>query len=162
LYKAGVNAITVHARHVGDDTALVPAKANEWKYIVEDLSKDIPIILNGDMYTREDIQRFKAETGASSVMLARPALYNPSIFSSTPSTDRTYIIQQYIQHALRWETNYKNVKYVICEMMNNRRHLQTLTPLLPQIFDKNQTIADVCACANMKEICKYFHRKLID
>ena len=39
------------------------------------------------------------ETYSKVVMLARPALCNPSIFSSTPSTDRTSIIQEYFQHA---------------------------------------------------------------
>jgi len=154
LEKAGVNAIAIHARFVGDDTALVPAKSDHWTPIVEDLQSKIPIILNGDLYTKQDIKEMKAKTGATSVMLARPALYNPSIFSDEPILDRTKVIQEYIRHALKWETNYKNIKYVICEMMNSRRHIQHRVKQFPQMFPAGQTIAKNCACYSMKDICR--------
>lgn len=44
----------------------------------------VPVIINGDLYTYEDVARVRALPGCSdcSVMLARPALFNTSVFSS--------------------------------------------------------------------------------
>jgi hypothetical protein len=43
-------------------------------------TRNIPIIINGDLYTREDIHEMKLRTGCDGIMLARPALYNISLF----------------------------------------------------------------------------------
>jgi hypothetical protein len=54
-------------------------------YVVQELkmhidTRNIPIIINGDLYTREDIHEMKLRTGCDGIMLARPALYNISLF----------------------------------------------------------------------------------
>ena len=35
---------------------------------------------------------------------------------------------------MRYEMHYKNAKYVICEMMNNRRAPTNRVPYLPQVY----------------------------
>ncbi|XP_022132401.1 tRNA-dihydrouridine(20) synthase [NAD(P)+]-like isoform X2 [Momordica charantia] len=74
----GVSALVVHGRRVADRPR-DPAKWSEIADVVAALS--IPVIANGDIFEYADFQRVKVDTGASSVMVARGALWNASIFS---------------------------------------------------------------------------------
>ena len=81
LIKAGANAITIHGRIVGDESHTMA----RWTTLVEVVrqlkqTESVPIIVNGDLYTRADIREMKRRTGCDGVMLARPALYNISLF----------------------------------------------------------------------------------
>jgi tRNA-dihydrouridine synthase B len=77
IQDAGAAALTVHCRtrdmgHDGDaDWSWIP----RIKEVV-----DIPIILNGDVRTPEDVQRAFHETGADAVMIGRAAIGNPFVF----------------------------------------------------------------------------------
>ena len=170
--------------------------------------RDIPIIINGDLYTRNAMVNMRRRAGADGVMLARPALYNTSIFrkpstslSSSVSTTikeekesnnndtnqkddtsdanndnntptnkneeetrygynsplllpKTQVIQEYLQYANMYQSNPKNVKYVICEMMNNRRTPSSISYLMPQSYPGKQTINNVCKCKTLDQLCK--------
>ncbi|KAL7541979.1 hypothetical protein ACHAXR_012170 [Thalassiosira sp. AJA248-18] len=81
LIRAGANAITIHGRVVGDESHTMA----RWPTLVEVVrqlkqTESVPIIVNGDLYTRADIQEMKRRSGCDGVMLARPALYNISLF----------------------------------------------------------------------------------
>lgn len=177
LEFAGVNAICIHAREVGDD-ATTPASWNRLAPVLQCLT--IPTIVNGDMYTREDISMLKEISGADSVMLARPALYNTSIFrtrvrkrsgcdeenettkicvsaaDASPNglLKKSQVIQDYLLEAIRWEANPQNAKYVTCEMMSNKRAPVNRIRSLPQEYPNGQTIASVCACKTLASLCK--------
>lgn len=77
IQDAGAAALTVHCRtrdmgHDGEaDWTWIP----RIKQVV-----DIPIILNGDVKSPEDVQRAFAQTGADAVMIGRAAIGNPFIF----------------------------------------------------------------------------------
>lgn len=170
LIDAGAQAVAVHGRRVGDESHH-PA---DWKCLREvvKLAKDkfphIPILLNGDFYTRDEITAFMTETGANGVLLARPALYNTSIFRKPTSDDdvgpfdyqskllldRTTVVQDYIRLSNQYKAHFTNVKYVVCEFMNNRRHPIPRIPSMPQNWPGHQTIAKVCKCQNMDEMCR--------
>jgi len=81
LIKAGANAITIHGRIVGDESH-INARWSTLVEVVKQLksTESVPIIVNGDLYTRADIREMKRRTGCDGVMLARPALYNMSLF----------------------------------------------------------------------------------
>ena len=81
LIKSGANAVTIHGRIVGDESH----SAARWPTLVEVVrqlkqTESVPIVVNGDLYTRADIREMKRRTGCDGVMLARPALYNISLF----------------------------------------------------------------------------------
>ena len=81
LIKAGANAITIHGRIVGDESHTMA----RWTTLVEVVrqlkqTESVPIIVNGDLYTRADVREMKRRTGCNGIMLARPALYNISLF----------------------------------------------------------------------------------
>ncbi len=76
--EAGIAALCVHCRtreqgHSG--TA-------DWSWIPRIKEKvSIPVILNGDVATPEDVVRAFAETGCDAVMIGRAAIGNPFIFA---------------------------------------------------------------------------------
>lgn len=78
IQDAGAKALTVHCRtramgHKGDA---------EWSWIPrikEAIS--IPVVLNGNVLTAEDVKKAFDETGADGVMIARGAIGNPWIFT---------------------------------------------------------------------------------
>ena len=180
LIKAGANAVTIHAREVGDESQQ-PAKWDRLVNVVQAVKgvESVPIIINGDLYTRNDMVTMKERTGADGVMLARPALYNVSIFKKPMSSadggggsaaadntsavygydsplleSKTSVVQSYLQHCLKYAPNAKNVKYVVCEMMNNRRNPSHLVPNLTMKFPGGQSIKSVSNCHSLEEICK--------
>jgi tRNA-dihydrouridine synthase B len=74
LTKAGVKAITIHARTTAQ---LYSGKANY--SILKDLGKQmsIPLIVSGDIYTLQDAINAMNITGATAVMVARGGVGNP-------------------------------------------------------------------------------------
>jgi len=202
LINAGANAVAIHGRQVGDESTK-PAKLDTLVNTVQLIKstgamEHIPIILNGDLYTRNDIINLKRKSGADGVMLARPALYNTSIFrkpfsitsnqeiignnnndininhdSNEEEEEETRygydsllleskptVIQNYLRLAKQYKTHYKNTKYVICEMMNNRRTPSVLSPYMPHIYPGKQNINMVCNCKSIDELCKVWDVKL--
>jgi len=189
LVSAGANAITIHAREAGDDSTK-PAKKNRLIEVVKILKstaamEGVPVIINGDLYSRNDIVNLRKKSGADGIMLARPALYNTSIFrkpgdlkqiqtvndddekyrgeqeeetrygyNSSLLLSKTKVVEDYLTHAKTYQTHHKNLKYVICEMMSNRRTPSTLAPYMTQIFPGGQTIDKVCKCRSLEDLCK--------
>lgn len=170
LVNAGAKAVAIHGRQVGD----AEVKAADWESLetVVSLAVDkfptTPILVNGDFYTRDEFTEFTWKTGAAGVLLARPALYNTSIFCK-PTTvqtsigsygyqsplllDKSVVIQDYLREAVRYDAHYKNIKYVACEMMNSRRAPYARVPCLPQQFPVGQTIGNTCACPSLRDVC---------
>lgn len=170
LIKAGANAVTIHSREVGDESHK-PAKWDRLASVVQAVKavESVPIIINGDLFTRNDMVSLKQRTGADAVMLARPALYNVSVFKKPPAASvetqasygydspllesKTSVVQSYLEHSLKYSPNFKNVKYVVCEMMNNRRNPSNIVHHLPQKFAGGQTIKEVCDCKSLSDMC---------
>ncbi len=77
LEHCGVDAITLHARTVGEKTK----KAARWRFIsLVKKTVRIPVIGNGDVASLEDVQRIFSETGCDGVMIGRGAVRKPWIF----------------------------------------------------------------------------------
>ncbi|XP_078525185.1 tRNA-dihydrouridine(20) synthase [NAD(P)+]-like isoform X2 [Lissotriton helveticus] len=70
-----------------------------------------------------DIETFRQATNASSVMLARAAMWNPSIFRKEGPLPLEGVMQEYIKYAVRYENHYTNTKYCLCQML--REHLES-------------------------------------
>ncbi len=119
LEDVGVQALTIHCRtrcdgHSGDpDWTWIPKVKN----VV-----DIPVIVNGGVFTAEDVKRAFDETGADGVMIARGAINHPWIFKEakellqngvTPSEITPYErIHTALRH-LRYELEYKEVRRAV-------------------------------------------------
>ena len=182
LVNAGAHAIAIHARRPGHE----PIKAADWDSLEEIIplikSKfpTLPLLINGDFYTRQEFMDFQAKHGTSGVLLGRPALYNCSIFRKPPADavdangthgysqygynsphllDKTTVVQDYLRQALRYNPHHKNVKYITSEMMSNRRTPTGRVPFMPQNYPGGQTIAKTCNCKSLEELCKVWDVK---
>lgn len=116
IEQTGVSAIAIHARRVPDR----PRHPAHWD-LITDIAKSalsVPLIVNGDVWEREDIEKVRNQTGISSVMIARGAIQNLSIFSETKKS-RDEFIQRYIAGVMNLEScPYSTAKNVVLEMMS--------------------------------------------
>lgn len=88
-------------------------------------------------------------------MMARPALYNLSTFNKKGNLiEKHQVIKEYIKECVKWKPNPKNSKYLINEMMSNRRAPVDRHISLPQVYPGGQTIAMNCTCQTMGQLCK--------
>jgi tRNA-dihydrouridine synthase 2 len=161
MLKAGVDALAIHARRIGDDAT----RNADWKTLEEVLAvvqpkyPDFPFLINGDFYDRQERMEVMERTKARGILLARPALYNMSTFLpiSRPLVDKTQLLREYLQQVVRYDMHYKNTKYVICEMMSNRRTPTERVPMMPLKFPGGQTIGSTCNCHDLESLCRLWN-----
>ncbi|XP_074864638.1 tRNA-dihydrouridine(20) synthase [NAD(P)+]-like isoform X3 [Carettochelys insculpta] len=124
IEKTGVAAIAVHGRKK-EERPQHPVHCEVIKAISEAVT--IPVIANGGShdFIKEytDIEAFQQATGASSVMIARAAMWNPSIFRRDGLCPLKEVMQEYIKYAVRYDNHYTNTKYCLCQML--REQLET-------------------------------------
>ena len=90
---AGASMITVHGRtrdkiYAGPvDHAEIAAAKNAVK---------IPVIANGGIWNKDDMQKALERTGADGVMIARAALYRPQIFSDIAGIEAPPILELFL------------------------------------------------------------------
>ncbi|VDN04018.1 unnamed protein product [Thelazia callipaeda] len=152
LERSGVSAIGIHGRRKnerqGDANRL-----DEIHEIARSIS--IPIIAKIDINctvpncsgfsnsvnSNADIVKIWKESGASSVMLARKALSNPSIFRSDGVLSMEEEICDFIKMACKYDENFTATKYVIQRILGSRQ-------------ETDQRGRETVLAANVLEICK--------
>ncbi|KAJ7408992.1 tRNA-dihydrouridine(20) synthase [NAD(P)+]-like protein [Willisornis vidua] len=124
IEKTGIAAIAVHGRKK-EERPQHPVHCDVIKAISEAVS--IPVIANGGSHDfikeYRDIETFQEATAASSVMVARAAMWNPSIFRKEGFFPLKDVMQDYIKYAVRYDNHYTNTKYCLCQML--REQLET-------------------------------------
>lgn len=152
IEKTGVSALAVHGRKV-PDRPRDPAKWNEIADVVAALS--IPVIANGDVFDYEDIQRIKEATGASSVMVARGALWNVSVFSPHGKLPWDDVKREYVRKSMLWDNDVKSTKHTLKEMIMHHSCLE-----LPEgkAVIKSETLADLSRLYGEEEFFRLVHR----
>lgn len=108
---------------------------------------------SGEIETFEDIERFRKETGASSVMVARAAEHNPSIFRSEGLLPVEDVIKKYIEYSIIYDNHISNVKYCIQNMLQSLQSSEKGRRLL-----ESHSVYDVAQIWDMKEL--YEDRKV--
>ncbi|CAN6579891.1 unnamed protein product [Malus baccata var. baccata] len=121
IEKTGVTALAVHGRKV-EDRPRDPAKWSEIADVVASLS--IPVIANGDVFEYEDFQRIKVATGTSSVMVARGALWNASIFCPKGKLPWEDVKREYVRKSILWDNDIKSTKHTLREMITHHSSLE--------------------------------------
>ncbi|MGD8779813.1 MAG: tRNA dihydrouridine synthase DusB [Ignavibacteria bacterium] len=119
LEDIGIQALTIHCRTRSDGHSGDP----DWTWIPK-VKKvvNIPVILNGGIFTAEDVKRAFDETGADGVMIARGAIQHPWIFKEAKELlnngfvstviDASKRIHTALRH-LRYELEYKEVRRAV-------------------------------------------------
>lgn len=151
LEEFGADWITVHPRYASQGYS---GKAN-WEIIFKTVQKlSIPLIASGDLHNAAKGIECMKQTGASSIMYARGALYNPAIFQE----------HQEILHNIAHETpNLASISQIIKrhgelarEFGNPKNSFIKMRSLLPRYirnFPGVQKIREaVCHCRNWDEL----------
>jgi len=144
ILTTGISALAVHGR-----TAQESYSADNRDSFIAEIKKisNIPIIANGLSnyhWHFDDIMRYKSLTGADSLMIARKASANPSVFSKTPDRDINNVIVKYLEYAKFYATNYSHVIYSLKKML---KHNGTNT----------QKMSLVNQCHNMTDVIKIWN-----
>ncbi|XP_056272689.1 tRNA-dihydrouridine(20) synthase [NAD(P)+]-like [Pseudoliparis swirei] len=121
IEKTGVAAIAVHGR-LKDERPRHPLHMEHLQAAARAVS--IPIIANGGsldlVKTNSDIAAFRAASGASSVMLARAAMWNASVFREGGPLPLEAVMEDYLRHAIRYNNHAFNTKYCLCQMLRDK------------------------------------------
>ncbi|KAM9701118.1 tRNA-dihydrouridine(20) synthase [NAD(P)+]-like, partial [Menidia menidia] len=121
IQSTGVAAIAVHGRFK-EERPRHPVHCDYIQAIVQNVS--IPVIANGGsldlVRTHEDLQGFRRATGAESVMLARAAMWNASVFRRGGPVPVETVMEDYLKYALRYDNNVFNTKFCLCQMLREK------------------------------------------
>ncbi|KAG2184798.1 hypothetical protein INT43_000711, partial [Umbelopsis isabellina] len=109
--STGIKALTVHCR-TKDMRSSQRAQWDALKDIVETV-KSIPVIANGDVFEYKDVQRLKDHTNVSSVMVARGAQWNPSVFRKEGKLSFQEVATAYLKKCIQLDNIRQNTKYVL-------------------------------------------------
>eukprot|EP00762_Andalucia_godoyi_P008650 ANDGO_04584.mRNA.1 tRNA-dihydrouridine(20) synthase len=152
MERTGIKALTVHCRFPSQK----PRHRGNWavfREIKRHLS--IPLIANGDIYTWDDMEKVVADSGCDSVMLARGALQNLSIFkpnkyrhsvggrlgnvkewfSAMPAEflpdHPLHVARRLIDENIKWKAGIANCKYVLGKAMERQHCIWQLLQTFP-------------------------------
>ncbi|XP_046736770.1 tRNA-dihydrouridine(20) synthase [NAD(P)+]-like [Diprion similis] len=157
LVSTGISAIAIHGRTKDER----PQHVNHCD-IIREVAKQllIPVIANGgskEIEKYSDILKFKEETGCSSVMLARAAEWNCSIFRKEGILPIEDVIRSYLKYAVDYDNAPSNTKYCI---QNILRELQE-TPK-GKTFLEAQTLQQICSIWDMGDYCMTKRKEYLD
>ncbi|XP_029993376.1 tRNA-dihydrouridine(20) synthase [NAD(P)+]-like [Sphaeramia orbicularis] len=147
IEKTGVAAIAVHGRFK-EERPRHPVHCDYIQAVSQAVS--IPVIANGgslDLVKKNgDIEEFRKATGASSVMLARAAMWNASVFNSQGPVPVERVMEEYLKYAIRYDNNAFNTKYCLCQMLRDKVE----SPLGKQV-QAAQTNAEISNAYGLQE-----------
>jgi len=157
IESCGVAALAVHGR-TKDQRPNDPNDVESIRAIVRHAR--IPIIANGgssnnrnsSVNTHEGIKRFWKESEASSVMIARAAEWNPSVFRGGEKEDIMTQIQKYFAYAIEYDYPFNIVKYCVQQLLGSMQESE-----LGRKFLNSATLSDLCEVFNLGE--EYRKRK---
>jgi len=132
LEKAGVSAITIHARTTEQ---MYSGKAN-WS-LIENLREkmSIPLIISGDIFTLTDAVEAMRITKADAVMVARGAIGNPRLVSQIDGYFEKGIIMP--DATLREQIHYlRSFANLLIEEKGEKTSMMILRGLAPHFFNR--------------------------
>lgn len=121
IERTGVAAVAIHGRRK-EERPQHPVHCDVIKAVSEAVS--IPVIANGGsqeiIKDFAGIEEFRWATNASSVMIARAAMWNPSIFRKEGLLPAEKVLKEYLTYAIRYDSHYSNTKYCLCQMLRDK------------------------------------------
>jgi len=158
LESTGVKAITIHCRMV-PERPHHPAHWDILKEIVALKPISIPIIANGDVFDYTDINKIKETTGIDSVMIARGAIKNTSLFQA--QTIPIYsVMKKYMEYAIITDNHYTNTKYTLQQIIKENNMWPNNGEGEGQIVYKAKDNRTLSKLFNLEDFYDQFHQKL--
>lgn len=151
IEQCGVAALAVHGRTKEER----PNNPNH-NDVIREITKiiSIPIIANGgskEVREYADISKFREETGASSVMLARAAMWNCSIVRPDGLLPLDTVLQHYIKYCVDYDNIFTYSKYTIQNILRDQQESPR-----GKAFLESQTLEEICTIFGLSE---YFKEK---
>lgn len=146
LESTGISAIGIHGR-TRDERPRHPCHHDHIKAVAEALS--IPVIANGgstEISNYEQMIAFREATGASSVMIARSAQWNCSVFRKEGPLPIDDVIAEYLKLAVKYDNPVGNTKFNIQNILREVQETE-----LGQKFLASQSIEEFCELWNLSE-----------
>lgn len=149
LVSTGIKAIGIHGR-----TKDERPQHNPHPEVIRAVAAaiEIPVICNGgskEIDRFADIWKFKELCGASSIMIARAAEWNVTIFRPQGLLPLMDVIKLYLKTAVDYDTSATNAKYCVQNML---RELQESE--MGRRFLDAQTMEQICDVFGLKDYCK--------
>uniref|UniRef100_A0A915Q0Y0 DRBM domain-containing protein n=1 Tax=Setaria digitata TaxID=48799 RepID=A0A915Q0Y0_9BILA len=121
IEQCGVSAVGIHGRRRNERPG-DPNRLNEIRDVARAVS--VPVIANGfsgSIKEYEDILKFREQSGASSVMIARKALSNPSIFRPDGIISFEEEINGFLKMVCKYDENFTSTKYVVQRILGSKQ-----------------------------------------
>ncbi|XP_058811253.1 tRNA-dihydrouridine(20) synthase [NAD(P)+]-like isoform X2 [Topomyia yanbarensis] len=149
LESTGIAAIAVHGR-----TKIERPRHPVHTDVIREIAKavKIPVIANGgsqEIHKRSDILKFRDDCGAASVMIARAAQWNCSVFRDEGPLPIEDVIHECLRLSVDFDNSPSNTKYCIQMIL---RDLQETT--MGRKFLDSQTLEQICEVWNMGSYCR--------
>ncbi|KAL7742907.1 hypothetical protein ACLKA6_016264 [Drosophila palustris] len=157
LAATGISAVGIHAR-TRDERPQHRPHPDVLRTVAS--AVDIPIIANGgsrDIHTYEDMHKFQSLCGADSVMVARAAQLNVSIFRKEGVLPIDTVIEKYLRLCVDYDNAPHNTKYCVQSIL---KELQE-TPRGKR-FLQCQTLQQICEIWNLGDYCRRRQQELKD
>ena len=118
---------------------------------------NLPIIANGgssnnrnsQINTYVGIRNFWEETRAASVMVARAAEWNPSVFREGEKEDIMMVIEKYFGYAIEYDYPFNIVKYCVQQLLGSLQESE-----LGRNFLNCATMGDLCEVFGLAQLYK--------
>ncbi|XP_055298645.1 tRNA-dihydrouridine(20) synthase [NAD(P)+]-like isoform X2 [Sitodiplosis mosellana] len=154
--STGISAIAVHGRTPVQQSTQ-PVNKDAIRQIAAELK--IPVITNGgsdDIESYEDIEKFRSDCGASSVMIARGAQKNVSIFRKEGLLSIDDVAHDYLKYCVDYDNSVANTKYVLGKMYNlNDDKLQKKK--FGREVEDAEKLEQICRPWRLREYCRKVH-----
>jgi len=120
IESTGVSALAVHGR-TKEERPRHPVREGYIKAVAQAVG--IPVIANGgslDMNALEDVKNFQQASGASSVMVARAAMWNCSVFRKEGRLPYDTVLREYLRYAFKYDNHGLNTKYCVLQCLHDK------------------------------------------
>lgn len=155
VQDCGADAVIVHPR---TQTQQFSGRSN-WEIIADvKRSVSIPVVGNGDVRNKRDIEQMFTETGCDGVMIGRGAISRPWIFGDDGSKSVLEILDVIKQHIKLLE-EHEDEKYTVCTMR------KFIPKYLKGVRGHKELVHEVCGAASIDkileslELFERFHKK---
>ncbi|CAO3595374.1 unnamed protein product [Absidia cylindrospora] len=152
IESTGVKALTVHCR-TKNQRSSTPAQWDALKPVVEAV-KSIPVVVNGDVMCWNDIAKAKEVTGASSVMIARGAQFNPSAFRKDGLVPFDVVAKEYLKTCIDMNNVFVNTKFVLLNMNTTSKHTKS------QLYQQMTRAKSMLAMSELFDLASYYHHAI--
>ncbi|GAA5889509.1 hypothetical protein JCM5296_005971 [Sporobolomyces johnsonii] len=124
IIAAGADILTVHGRTRHQSSSGFPVNLDAIAFAASCAKGAVPVVANGDVFSKDDAEETRRRTGVQGVMAARGLLANPALFAGHDKTPFS-AIQRFIalstSHGLLFPLFHRHMSYMLESRFANRK-----------------------------------------